>query len=359
MSILPRPDCKPKLTLEISKSGRSACKFCLINIPQRVIRVGCTVLHKEKMSRSYTSWFHLTCVRFDKVPHQLESNEQRYCEYCTLPVGVESLSCSLVERPGQYDIRHRIHPRCLTQQLGSSCLDVEHQKMIGYQELDTQGKVFIDSLFEHAGDVEQVPYSDVHENSDNPGGASMVSSSSSSSSSSSEEIIPAEIARLHAQLSRATSKTEKNMLIQLITLEMNKSLAGETTQASFQAPEAPPGMRYCQKKRKFVEIEIGSSGIKNYGKSTKRKKTNDDDGEKKEEEEEEEKEEAKLMITCDVCGVDCTTSSWLFVRGKIQSDLCSTCVNKKSDMKQNSKLQANGVDVQVKVKNEGALASSS
>ena len=146
MSIIARTDCTPRLSLEYAKSGRSACKFCLINIPQKQMRLGVTVYHKEKRSVPYTSWFHLSCLRFDVVPQHLETNEQRYCEECAKPVGVGSISCSVVERPSQYNIRHRIHPRCLALKMSSACKSFQYAECPGFDCLSKDAQIFVNAL---------------------------------------------------------------------------------------------------------------------------------------------------------------------------------------------------------------------
>ena len=75
-----------KLTLEKSKSNRSTCKQCLNTIAKESMRLGCSVFHKEKKPMPYTSWFHSNCLSFDRVPQDMEKNEQRLCEHCQKPV---------------------------------------------------------------------------------------------------------------------------------------------------------------------------------------------------------------------------------------------------------------------------------
>ena len=373
MSIIVKQDCKPKLTLEFARSGRSACKTCLIKIPQGTIRIGVQVFHREKRNVPYTSWFHLNCLRLDHVPETLESAEQRYCEKCKEPCGINSITASVIERPGQYNLRHRIHLRCLAKEIGTSWpepLDSDQKDtssepphpwecLHGYDTLSRDGKQFVNSIFEHSGNETNVPITDFYESKD-PSGASSSSPSSSSSSSSSTAMItiPPAILALHRRITNANNAGEKATLLAEMKVLMNADLAGETMDADFAAPVPPAGMRYCLIKRCFLEIFPGSSGISNYNKSSKGggvyvKKDSKTKGNTKTKKRKMKviEQETTVKITCDDCGKDCTLSSWYYSFKKKEMDYCNECANE--TVQKHATLQKNGVNV-VPLKNKKA-----
>jgi len=229
----------------------------------------------------------------------------------------------------------------------SAIHSIDMTSLPGFTSLSTDGQQFVLDLFHPTNP--QPPFTDFYE-SHNPAGPSSSSSSSSSSVASgkvSSDGVPMNILALHRQLTNSSllSSTERKRLTKEMKRLMNIDMVGETKDTSDQYtfPTPPNGMRYCLQQRCFVEIYNGSSGIHNYGKTNKKTKTI-----KKMKDLKAnvlgKRSRKVIVVTCDVCGNDCSEVSYLCVGNGDEdaTDYCVGCVTE--HRKRDCVLQSYGED---------------